>query len=271
MSGTAAAGIGALALALATVTTGAWAQETLHASSPSWADGPFLTGDWGGVRSRLADRGLAPYATYSAEGFATAGKGIQDGWDWTSVLEFGLDVDAQKLAGIPGGSLHASFLWIEGTDPSQRVGNLNEISNLSAPAAIRLYQLWYKQVLAPVTVKLGQIVASDDFMVSASANLFLNAGFGTYPTFTANINAPTYPLGGPGAFAAWQVAEPLSVRAGVYVADAGPNDESNHGFGWSTDRGWAVFSEIAYKAALGGRPGSSSWVATTTRRASRTS
>jgi len=38
-------------------------------------------------------------------------------------------------------------------------------------------------------VKLGQVVASDDFMVSSTAALYLNAGFGTYPTFTANINA----------------------------------------------------------------------------------
>jgi porin len=255
VSGTAAAGIGVLALALVTAAPATWAQETVEATSSSWAEGPYLTGSWGGLRGRLADHGLAPYATYSAEGFATVGRGIQDGWDWTSVLEFGLDVDAEKLAGIPGGTLHASFLWIEGSDPSQRVGNLNEISNLSAPAAARLYQLWYKQVLAPFTVKIGQIVASDDFMVSASANLFLNAGFGTYPTFTANINAPTYPLGGPGAVAAWQVAEPVTVQAGVYVADAGPNDGSNHGFGWSTDQGWVVFSEVAYKAALGGWPG----------------
>src|SRR5262245_28169617 len=157
MSGIAAARIGVLALALATMTTGARGQETLDASSPSWAEGSFMTGDWGGQRTRLADHGLAPYAIYTAEGFASAGKGIQDGWDWTSVLEFGLDVDAQKLVGIPGGSAEVSFLWIEGTNPSERVGNLNAISSYSAHAAARLYQLWYKQDLLPVKVKLGQL------------------------------------------------------------------------------------------------------------------
>ena len=39
-------------------------------------------------------------------------------------------------------------------------------------------------------MKLGQVVASDDFMVSSAAALYLNAGFGTHPTFPANINAP---------------------------------------------------------------------------------
>src|SRR5262249_49352385 len=159
-------------------------------------------------------------------GFFVAGKGIDDGADWTSVLEFGFDVDTQKLVGLPGGSLHASGLWIEGTDPSDRVGNLNENSSLSAAAAARLYQLRDKTGLGPVTAKIGQVVASDDFMVSAAATLYFNAGFGTYPTFTANINAPSYPLGAPGTVVTWQVVESLQVQTGVYVADAGPNDSS---------------------------------------------
>src|SRR5262249_19992150 len=173
----------------------------------------------------------------------------------TSVLEFGFDVDTQKLVGLPGGSLHASALWIEGTDPSERAGNLNTISNLSAPAAARLYQLWYKQALGPVTAKIGQVLASDDFMVTPSAALYFNAGFATFPTFTENINAPTYPLGAPGAVVAWQVGESLQLQTGVYVADAGPNDAGNTGFGWSTDHGWVVFSELAYKASFAGRAG----------------
>jgi porin len=250
--------IGAVALFTLVLSAGApaaRAQTTVESAPPTWADGPTLTGDWGGIRTGLADRGLVPYAIYSIEGFGVAGKGIDDGANWTSELEFGFDVDTQKLVGLPGGSFHASALWIEGTDPSDRVGNLNAISSLSAPAAARLYQLWYKQVLGPVTAKIGQVVASDDFMVSSAAALYFNAGFGTYPTFTANINGPSYPLGAPGAIVAWQAMDTLQLQAGVYVADAGPNDGSNHGFGWSTDHGWVVFSEIAYKGNPGGHAG----------------
>ena len=221
----------------------------------SWMEGPSLTGDWGGLRTRLEERGVTPYATYSVEGFGTVSGGSPNGADWTSELEFGLDVDLEKLVGWEGGSVHASFLWIEGTNPSERIGNLNAISSLSAPAAARVYQLWYKQTLGPVTVKLGQVVASDDFMVSSAAALYLNAGFGTYPTFTANINAPAYPLGGPGAVVTWQAVESVTLQSGVYVADAGPNDGGNHGFGWSTDHGWVVFAEAVYKASLGGQAG----------------
>jgi porin len=246
---------GVLALAITATAGETFAQPAGDAAPPSWLQSPSLTGDWGGLRSRLAEHGFTPYATYSVEGFGTVAGGNPNGADWTSELEFGIDVDMEKLVGLGGGSVHASFLWIEGTDPSERVGNLNAISNLSAPAAARLYQLWYKHTLAPVTVKLGQVVASDDFMVSSAAALYLNAGFGTYPTFTANINAPTYPLGGAGGVVTWEAMESLALQSGVYVADAGPNDGGNHGFGWSTDHGWVVFSEIVYKASLGGRSG----------------
>lgn len=253
-----AARLGPLALAVLASANAAQAQDqpAVEKAPAGWAEGPGLTGDWGGQRGRLSDHGVTPYATYTTEAFETPGwAGIHSGVDWTSQLEFGLDVDAEKLAGWPAAFFHASFLWIEGTDPSERVGNLNTISSLSAPSVVRVYELWYKQVLAAVTVKVGQLVASDDFMVSPSAALYLNAGFGTYPTFTANINSPTYPLGGPGAFVAWQVTASLSLQSGAYVADAGPNDGGNHGFGWSTGPGWTVFSEVAAKTSLAGRPG----------------
>ena len=65
-------------------------QPSVDATPPSWVTGPSLTGDWGGLRSHLADHGFAPYAIYTIEGFGAAGKGIEGGADWTSVLEFGL-------------------------------------------------------------------------------------------------------------------------------------------------------------------------------------
>jgi porin len=250
-----ATGAAVLGLVLGGTATASWAEAGNPQRPPTWWEGSSLTGDWGGQRPRLAEHGISPYAIYTVEGFGTVTGGSQSGGDWTSQLEFGVDVDTQKLVGLAGGSAHASFLWIEGTDPSERVGSLNTISNLSAPAAARVYQLWYKQALGPVTLKVGQVVASDDFMVSPRAALYLNAGFGTYPTFTANINAPTYPLGAPGAFAAWQVTEAVSIQSGVYVADAGPNDGGNDGFGWRTDHGWVVFVEAAYTANPAGQSG----------------
>jgi porin len=254
----------ALALLLLAVPPG-WAQpDAPQASAPpaqggeaqGWAQGSSVTGDWGGHRTRLGEVGLAPYAIYSTEGFGTVAGGIGTGLDWTSQLEFGLDVDAGKLAGFAGGAAHASFLWIEGTDPSEnRVGNVNRISGLSAPAAARVYELWYKQTIFALTAKLGQMVVDDDFMVSANAALYFNAGFGTYPTFTVNTTAPSYPLAGPGAFVQWQVTERLGIQSGVYVGDAGPNDSGNDGFGWRTDHGAVIFYEAAYKATLGALPG----------------
>ena len=56
-----------LVLGLATIVAApaGWAQSDETPPTPSWAQGPFLSGDWGGLRTRLADRGFAPYGIYS--------------------------------------------------------------------------------------------------------------------------------------------------------------------------------------------------------------
>jgi porin len=96
---------------------------------------------------------------------------------------------------------------------------------------------------------------TDDFMVSPNAALYLNAGFGAYPTFTANTNAPTYPLGAPGAAVLWQMTARASVQSGVYVGDAGPSNGGDDGFGWRTDHGVLVITQASYSATLGTLPG----------------
>ena len=87
--------IGALGIAVLVMIGPAAAQEKpdVPSSVPeaplSWAAGPSLTGDWGGLRTRLDERGVAPYAIYSVEGFGTVRGGSPNGADWTSELEFG--------------------------------------------------------------------------------------------------------------------------------------------------------------------------------------
>jgi hypothetical protein len=83
----------ALALGIVATASATWAQPAGDEPPPSWFEGPSLTGDWGGVRSRLAEHGFTPYAIYNVEAFGMASGGSPDGADWTSELEFGLDVD----------------------------------------------------------------------------------------------------------------------------------------------------------------------------------
>ena len=78
----------------------------LRASVPepplSWVERPSLTGDWGGLRlaSTSAEwRRTRPTASRDSARCA----GSLNGADWTSELEFGIDVDLEKLVGWEGG------------------------------------------------------------------------------------------------------------------------------------------------------------------------
>jgi carbohydrate-selective porin OprB len=99
---------GVLALAIVATVGETLAQPVVDPTPPSWSQGPSLTGDWGGLRGRLAEHGFTPYATYNVEVFGTVGDASSDGADWTSELEFGLDVDLERLVGLGGGSVHAT-------------------------------------------------------------------------------------------------------------------------------------------------------------------
>ena len=48
---------------------GAAGGEPAPAPERSWTDGDHLTGDWGGTRSALADRGVTIDAVYASEVF----------------------------------------------------------------------------------------------------------------------------------------------------------------------------------------------------------
>src|SRR5262249_30637480 len=106
-------------------------------------------------------------------------------------------------------------------------------------------------------VQPGQIAADTDFMISRYGGLFLNAAFGDLPSQNLNLDAPVYPLAGPGVFLSGRPNEWLTSRFGAYTGDAGDDVAGNHGFGWrlGNNAGYTFFTEIAAAAPAGGPPG----------------
>jgi porin len=79
-----------------------------------------LTGDWGGLRSALADQGIAIPATYTAEVFSNVQGGMKRGSSYDGAFLPQIDVDLDKLMGWQGGSFRASM--IQGHGPSMSQG-----------------------------------------------------------------------------------------------------------------------------------------------------
>ncbi|YCM47086.1 carbohydrate porin (plasmid) [Verrucomicrobiaceae bacterium 227] len=215
-----------------------------------------LTGDWGGLRTRLVDRGISPYAVFAAEVFSNVDGGFRSGTSSPGLLDFGVGMDLEKLIGWKGAGFTATAFAAYGDDGSAKyIGDFNVASNLFSATDFNLFNLFFSQTFADESVflKVGQIAADDDFMGSDTAGLFLNSAFGPLPTESGNVAAPIFPLTAPGAFIRITPSGTFSFHTGIYAGDSGPSQSGNHGFDWRTGgtAGWVTFAEADYNYASG--------------------
>lgn len=221
-----------------------------------------LTGDWNGVRPALSAHGIDLYLTYTGTLWGNASGGRQTGARWNGYLDFGVELDLVKLGAWDGLGMHADFHWWQGARPTgELIGGVRAmaLSAWEAAATLRVYNLYLRQALADgrVVLKLGQLAADTDFMVSRYGGVFLNAAFGDLPAQNLNLDAPVYPLAAPGLVVQGRPASWLTARFGAYTGDAGDDVAGNHGFGWEIGKnaGGSFFTEVAAERAgkLAGR------------------
>src|SRR5579871_2284634 len=162
-----------------------------------------LTGDWGGLRTALANQGIDISLSYTAEVFGNVTGGMKRGASYDGLLEPQIDVDLEKLAGWDGATFHASML--QGHGPSMSTGWVGNLLNVSStvvvPPATRLYNLWLQQNLFgdALSIRAGLENVDAEFMISNTASLFVNSTFG-WPGWTALDlpgGGPAFPLSAP--------------------------------------------------------------------------
>jgi porin len=108
------------------------------------------------------------------------------------------------------------------------IGSVMPVSNLEATPATRLFELWVEQHMFDnvLAVKVGQLAADQEFILSNSYSYFLNGTFG-WPEIAATdlpSGGPAYPLATPGVRVAIRPNEQFKLMIGVYNGDpANPN------------------------------------------------
>lgn len=86
-------------------------------SQDLWQRGT-LTGDWGGLRSRLVNDGFTFALQQQSELWVNTLGGLSRGGAADGLLTLSLSVDLDKASGWEGGSLFASGFQIEGVGPT---------------------------------------------------------------------------------------------------------------------------------------------------------
>jgi len=215
----------AAVVALVTASSGA-------AGAQGLLDQDTLTGDWGGWRARLEAEGLQLGGASIDEVLGNPLGGTRQGAIYEGRLELFLNVDFERVLGWSGATFHAHAYQIHGRGLSGNdLDNLLLVSNIEAHRSTRLFDLWIEQqfIDRTVSVRIGQLAADDEFVVSQYAANFVNGTFGWPEILAANLpsGGPTYPLATPGVRVRGAPTRELSLSAAVFdgnPAGTGPGD-----------------------------------------------
>ncbi len=191
--------------------------------APSAAPQYGLTGDWGGYRTKLADRGITTNLTLTLDGTKNLRGGLDTaGSVWRTVLDASITLDTKPLLGWEGGTLFADFQYADGPNASDKlVGDVQGIDGLDGVPGTphqdrtQLAQLWYQQIAfnGVLRIKAGKVDANTEFDNSTTAQPFLHQSAGASATL---FTLPTYPDPAVGLNIFWKPREDMQLGFGVY-------------------------------------------------------
>ena len=181
-------------------------------------------GDPGGVRSALAGRGVTYGINYIGDVLSNPVGGFEQGTRYMGRLEFQLAVDMEKTIGWDGLTFFTNGYQIHGQSISGlNLGVLMPVSFIEALPSTRLFELWLQQELMGenLTLRVGQLSADSEFLISEGASAFLNASWGWPSILGINLpdGGPSYPLGAPAARLAFNPNDTLGFLIGVFSGD----------------------------------------------------
>ncbi|KAB7610163.1 carbohydrate porin [Amylibacter sp. SFDW26] len=235
--------------------------EDIKRPSDGFDPDKFLTGDWGGARQILLDKGLSFTGLYINQAATNLKGGTSTELIYSDMFLFGVDADLDRLVGIPNTTLHA-------TVTNRNGDNLVEEANLGTNLLVnevfgqgnftRLNHLFLNTKLYDdkLELKYGRISGSFDFH-DFSCN-FQNLTFcGAIPSYLTPNWTP-FPGHTWGAVATWKPTKDFYFKAGISEInsdfDRPQNARRIEGIGQG--EGSRYNTEIGYSPKIAGKPGS---------------
>jgi len=227
---------------------------TGSSESPTILERDQMTGDWAGARPLLSDKGLEIFGGYTVEVWGNTAGGLKTGAVYTGLLDFGTELDLEKAIGWQGASISTTWLWLSGRDASEDlVGNFLTISNIAGFNTLRMFELWFQQNLLDdkISLRLGQLSADSEFLISDYGGLFINGTFG-WPAF-AYMNLPNggpgFPMGTLGVRLALTPVDWMTFQTAVFQGNVFAQDVNRHGFRWrlQAQNGYTFLTEAQFR------------------------
>jgi porin len=184
---------------------------------------PGVFGDWGGIRTFLADHGVDLHADYINELAHNAQGGTDKETADADQFYFGGSLDLQHLLGIPGSRIVFSLTDRNGASlsPKAKLNTLLEVQEIYGEGNYtRLNQLYLQQEFLDraVILKFGRLTGTFDFMPFSCS--FQNITFcATLPSHNVVSNWIAFPGGTWAGLARFQFQRDWYFQGGAYEID----------------------------------------------------
>jgi len=216
-----------------------------------------MTGDWGGARRRLAEKGFTftlqhdIYLQYNSTG------GIETGWGWENRMVPEVNWQLEPLLGLKGTELQVSGAWNWGENVNDKVGAIIIPGTIWREDAVRLYELYVGQYFLDeqLHLKIGRLgLGPMEMGYSVFMLDYMSAGYSSSPGgmfLNQPVTTFAFPIATWGARAAFKPKDTdIELRLGVYngyprnLADA---DKHGTDFTLALDKSTFVMGEFGYK------------------------
>lgn len=183
-----------MTLALLTATTcTAYAAD----AKPNFAESK-LTGNWGGERDKLFEKGFSFDIYYKADAWRNFSGGAGQGNRSLDNLDLKMTVDGSKAFNAEGTTLFLYLLNNNGGRPNDLAGTSGGITNIEVPTrSFKVYEAWVQQNFwdDKVSVLVGLYDLNSEFYVTDTSGLFLNPtnGIGTVMSATGDNGPSIFP------------------------------------------------------------------------------
>lgn len=218
-----------------------------------------MTGNWGGLRTDLENRGITLSGSEVSEVLGNTSGGFRRTAWYEGKTTLGAVLDLDKLVGWRGATISINGYHLHGHGVSTKnLGNLMTVSNIeSARHGFLLNDLFLDQKLVEdkLAVAIGQFAADEEFMISDLGANFVNGTFGAPSIFGVDLpnGGPAFPYATPGIRVAYTPTPPLTLRAALFNGDpfGGSRNDDRHGTAFSVGHGAFAIAEAAYAITPG--------------------
>ena len=168
-------------------------------------------------------------------------------------------IDLKKASGWEGASVKTTWLWLYGNNLSaQYLGNTLAASGIAGVPAFRCYEMWYQQNFLgdAISLRSGLLGLDTEFIISDTANFFVNSSFGMAPLFTINVpnGGPECPMATPGIRLALQPLPWLTLRSAISQANPFQQQANQYNFNWNFGPSGGLLSLNELQAAWNKSP-----------------